>query len=55
LDSAAEAAPQVHRFQMVADTQLRRFAPSAPDRHPRIDHWPELREALAAVLGLAPQ
>ncbi len=52
LDSVAEAAPTVHRFQMVADPGLRRIAPAAPDRHPRIDDWPALRVEIALVLGL---
>lgn len=42
LDSVAAAAPEVARFQMVADPLLRELAPSAPDRHPRVDDWPEL-------------
>ena len=53
LESAAEAAPQVHRFQLVADARLRPLAPSAPDRHRRIDDWPSLRAAVAHALGLA--
>ena len=52
LDSVAAAAPQVHRFQMVADERLRPIAPTAPDRHPRIDDWPALRMEIALVLGL---
>ena len=51
LDSAAEAAPAVHRFQLVADPRLALLAPSAPDRHVRIDDWPTLREAIRDVLG----
>ena len=47
LDSAAQAAPDVRRFQLVADARLRGFAPSSPDRHRRIDHWPQLYGALA--------
>lgn len=50
LDSVAEAAPHVSRFQMVADERLRPLAPSAPDRHPRIDEWPQLAEAVAEAL-----
>jgi len=50
LDSAAEAAPQVHRFQLVADVRLRGMAPTAPDRHRRIDLWPQLYDALAEAL-----
>jgi hypothetical protein len=52
LDSALAAAPAVRRFQMVADPRLRALAPSAPERHRRIDEWPELRIALAEALGL---
>ena len=52
LDSVAQTAPQVHRFQLVADERLRAIAPTAPDQHRRIDHWPRLREALADVLGV---
>lgn len=48
LDSVAESAPQVRRFQMVADPRLRPLAPSAPDRHARIDDWPELTAAIRA-------
>jgi hypothetical protein len=51
LDSAAEAAPAVHRFQHVADERLRALAPAAPDRHRRIDEWPRLAEALEAALS----
>ena len=50
LDSAAEAAPEVHRFQFVADDRLRPLAPTAPDRHRRIDLWPQLYDALVEVL-----
>jgi hypothetical protein len=50
LDSVAESAPQVTRFQMVADPRLRPLAPSAPDRHRRIDDWRELREAIEAAV-----
>jgi hypothetical protein len=53
LESAAEAAPRVHRFQLVADERLRPIAPTAPERHRRIDHWPALRDALAEVLEIA--
>jgi hypothetical protein len=52
LDSVETSAPAVHRFQMVADPRLRPLAPSAPERHRRIDDWPELQTAVAAVLGL---
>ncbi len=52
LDSVAREAPAVHRFQSVADERLRPFAPSAPDRHRRIDHWPHLGEDIARALNL---
>lgn len=50
LESVAEAAPQVARFQMVADPRLRPFAPSAPERHTRHDEWPDLHRALEAMI-----
>lgn len=50
LDSVAEAAPDVARFQMVADPRLRPLAPSAPARHRRIDDWHELGGALAEAI-----
>ncbi|WP_454716974.1 hypothetical protein [Caulobacter segnis] len=46
LESVAEKAPRVGRFQMVSDERLRPFAPSAPDRHTRIDEWPALKAAI---------
>ena len=52
LESVAQEAPQVRRFQMVADHRLRPLAPSAPDRHPRMDQWSELGPAIAASLGI---
>lgn len=52
LDSAAELAPAVRRFQLVADPRLALLAPSAPERHARIDDWPTLRLALARALGV---
>ena len=54
LDSVAASAPAVHRFQMVADPRLRPMAPTAPERHRRIDDWPELQAAIADVLELKP-
>jgi hypothetical protein len=51
LDSVAEAAPAVYRFQMVADPRLQPLAPAAPERHRRIDDWPSLKRELAGVLG----
>ena len=41
LDSAAREAPNVHRFQHVADERLRQYAPVSP-LHRRIDDWPTL-------------
>jgi hypothetical protein len=52
LDSVEAEAPEVYRFQSVADERLRPFAPSAPDRHPRFDSWTELAPAIARVLKL---
>lgn len=46
LESVAEKAPLIGRFQMVTDERLRPFAPSAPDRHVRIDEWPRLKTAI---------
>lgn len=51
LDSVAESAPQVSRYQMVADHRLRPLAPSAPDRHQRIDDWSDLAEAIEEMLA----
>lgn len=52
LESVAESAPAIARFQMVADERLRPLAPSLPDRHPRHDEWPALKAAIeAAILG----
>lgn len=51
LDSVALAAPGVARFQMVADARLRPLAPSAPDKHRRVDDWAELEAELAALAG----
>lgn len=52
LDSVEAEAPDVHRFQSVADERLRPFAPSAPDRHPRFDSWTDLAPAIARALKL---
>ncbi len=52
LDSVAQEAPAVRRFQTVADERLRPLAPTAPERHPRIDDWTELGAAIAASLNL---
>jgi hypothetical protein len=51
LDSVADHSPPTATFQHVADLRLRPYAP-ASDRHPRIDDWAELGEAIeAAVRG----
>lgn len=50
LDSVEQSAPHVHRFQMVADPRLQPLAPTAPDRHRRIDDWGELRQAIEAAI-----
>lgn len=50
LDSVAEAAPAVHRFQLVADERLRPHAYSAPDRHPRYDDWADLQAAVLEAI-----
>ncbi|HEX4182349.1 MAG TPA: hypothetical protein VHY34_03745 [Caulobacteraceae bacterium] len=52
LNSVEAAAPAVRRFQMVADPRLRLLAPCEPERHTRIDEWPDLHSALALALGL---
>jgi hypothetical protein len=52
LDSVAVEAPEVARFQMVADARLRPLAFTAPDRHVRIDDWDELGQAIAAAIGV---
>ena len=45
LDSCAEAAPRVARFQTVADLLLRPLAPTKPE-HTRIDGWDALLAAI---------
>jgi hypothetical protein len=50
LESVAESAPFISRFQMVADERLRPLAPCAPDRHPRHDEWPALKAAIEAAI-----
>lgn len=50
LDSVAEHAPTTATFQHVADERLRPLAPSAPDRHPRIDDWAELAGAIESAI-----
>jgi hypothetical protein len=50
LESVAESAPSVSRFQMVADERLRPYAPSLLDRHARHDEWPALKAAIEAAI-----
>jgi hypothetical protein len=50
LESVAQSAPAVSRFQMVTDERLRPFAPCAPERHTRIDLWPDLKTAIERKL-----
>jgi hypothetical protein len=50
LDSCAEAAPRVARFQTVADLTLRPLAPTRPE-HRRIDGWDALLPAILAEIG----
>jgi hypothetical protein len=50
LDSVAEHAPATATFQHVADERLRPLAPSAPERHPRIDDWAELADAIERAI-----
>lgn len=50
LDSVAESAPWVNRFQMVADERLRPLAPCDLARHPRFDLWPDLKTAIERKL-----
>lgn len=49
LDSVAEHAPATATFQHVADLRLRPLAPRS-ERHPRIDDWAELGEAIARAI-----
>ena len=52
LDSVERDAPQVIRFQMVADPALRPLAPGDPNRHRRVDDWPSLsRIAVESVFA----
>jgi hypothetical protein len=50
LDSVAEHSPATATFQHVADLRLRPLAPRS-DRHPRIDDWTELGEAIEAAIS----
>lgn len=49
LDSVAEHSPSTATFQHVADLRLRPLAPRS-ERHPRIDDWAELGEAIEAAI-----
>jgi hypothetical protein len=49
LDSVADHSPATATFQHVADLRLRPFAPRS-ERHPRIDDWAELGEAIEAAV-----
>lgn len=49
LDSVADHSPGTATFQHVADERLRPFAPRS-DRHPRIDDWRELADAIEAAI-----
>jgi hypothetical protein len=49
LDSVAEHSPGTATFQHVADERLRPFAPRS-ERHPRIDDWGELGEAIERAI-----
>ena len=51
LDSVTEHAGGAATFQHVADERLRPLAPTAPDRHRRIDDWVELGEAIETALA----
>ncbi len=49
LDSVADHSPGTATFQHVADERLRAFAPRS-DRHPRIDDWAELADAIERAI-----
>ncbi len=51
LESSAESAPAVSRFQIIADARLRPYAPTAPDRHGLHEDWATLGPALARAIG----
>jgi len=51
LESVATDAPDVRRFQMVADERLRPFAPVAPERHTVLHEWTDLGPAIAAAIA----
>ena len=49
LDSVADHSPATATFQHVADLRLREFAPRS-EKHPRIDDWAQLGEALERAI-----
>ena len=49
LDSVADHSPTTATFQHVADERLRPLAPRS-ERHPRIDDWTELGEAIERAI-----
>lgn len=49
LDSVAEHSPDTATFQHVADLRLRPLAPQS-ERHPRVDDWRQLGEAIEAAI-----
>jgi hypothetical protein len=49
LDSVADHCPATATFQHVADLRLRPYAPRS-ERHPRIDDWAELGEAIEGAI-----
>jgi len=49
LDSVDEHSPATATFQHVADLRLRGFAPRSK-RHPRVDDWADLAEAIEAAV-----
>ncbi len=51
LDSVAEAAPHVQRFQMIADAGLRKLAPTRPEKHRMMDSWEDLAAAGETVFA----
>jgi hypothetical protein len=49
LDSVKDHSPATATFQHVADLRLRPFAPTS-ERHPRIDDWAQLADAIEAAI-----
>lgn len=50
LESVREHSPATATFQHVADERLRPLAPAMPDKHPRIDDWADLADAIEAAV-----